>query len=158
MDGQRVIQGRRIGAAEIATIRELIGDHRDWSRYKLSRALCELWDWRDPTGQLKEITNNTRMILLPWVRVPHLASHVLSQVLRRVRADWHGKYNRRLELVETFVDTSRFGGASYRAANWIDLGLTKGRTRQDRWSRMRVPAKRVLVYPLHRRFRQALCS
>jgi len=55
MDGQRVIQGRRIGAAEIATIRELIGDHRDWSRYKLSRALCELWDWRDPTGQLKDM-------------------------------------------------------------------------------------------------------
>jgi len=83
---------------------------------------------------------------------------VLSRVLARLRPDWQTKYARPLHLVETFVDISRFTGACYRAANWIDLGQTTGRTRQDRYQRLRVPAKRVLVYPLSRDFRRHLCS
>jgi hypothetical protein len=85
-----------------------------------------------------------------------LASHVLSRVLRQMRADWHRKYARPLYLVETFVDTTRFVGSCYRAANWIDVGQTTGRTRQDRFNKIQVPPKRVLVYPLTRDFRGAL--
>jgi hypothetical protein len=88
--------------------------------------------------------------------VPHLASHVLSQVLRRLAHDWRRKYARSLELVETFVDTSRFQGRCYRAANWLCLGQTTGRTRQDRTRRIHVPPKLVFVYPLTKTFRHAL--
>jgi hypothetical protein len=105
---------------------------------------------------LQAVTNNTRFVLLPWVRVPGLASHVLGHVLRRLRRDWRGKYARPLELVETFVDTSRFTGACYRAANWIAVGQTTGRTRQDRHGQLRVPPKAVWVYPLASRFRHRL--
>jgi hypothetical protein len=79
-------------------------------------------------------------------------------VLARLRDDWQGKYARALHLVETFVDTSRFTGACYRAANWIDLGQTTGRTRQDRYQQIQVPAKQVLVYPLNPDFRGVLCA
>ena len=81
-----------------------------------------------------------------------------SQVLRRLRRDWRRKYARPLELVETFVDTSRFTGACYRAANWIEVGQTTGRTRQDRDRRLQVPPKGVWVYPLDSRFRSRLCA
>jgi hypothetical protein len=73
-------------------------------------------------------------------------------------ADWWRKYARPLELVETFVDTSRFTGACYRAANWIPLGQTTGRTRQDRDRRLQAPPKQVWVYPLHPDFRRRLCA
>jgi hypothetical protein len=104
------------------------------------------------------VTNNTRFLLLPWVQVRHLASHVLSQVLRRLPRDWQRKYARPLDLVETFVDTSRFTGACYRAANWLELGQTTGRTRQDRTHRLQAPPKRVWVYPLEPQFRRRLCA
>lgn len=289
MNADCLIQGRTISPADLLFIRNLLVENPAASRYKLSRLLCQLWDWRDPKGQLKDmaarslllklgerdwitlpakrraspnrmrhkrvcwvdharepitgslaeliplqvrelsqcpedlplfecllqqqhylshtssvglnlkylvcdrqgrpascllfgsaawqcaardqfigwsaaerqralqqITNNTRFLILPWVQVRHLASHVLSRVLHQLRADWQSKYSRALHLVETFVDTSRFGGACYRAANWIDLGQTTGRTRQDRWNQIRVPPKRVWVYPLSKDFRGAL--
>jgi hypothetical protein len=116
------------------------------------------WDAAARQAHLQAITNNTRFLLLPWVVVPGLASHVLGQVLRRVRRDWWRKYARPLELVETFVDTSRFTGACYRAANWLALGVTTGRTRNDQTNRPQVPPKAVWVYPLHPRFRAHLCG
>jgi hypothetical protein len=116
------------------------------------------WSSAQREAHLQQLTNNTRFLLLPWVRVPQLASHILSRVLRRVRQDWQKKYARPLHLVETFVDTSRFTGACYRAANWLELGQTTGRTRQDRSHRMAVPPKRVLVYPLQPAFRRHLCT
>lgn len=291
MDRDCVIQGRNIGAAEVADIRKIMAENPAFSRYKLSRALCELWNWRDPKGQIKDmaartllgklqergwiclpakrrdspnrmrhkkvapvehasdlisgplapllpleirelsqrsedlplfesllhqyhylsytssvglnlkylvldrhgrplscllfgsaawkcaardtflewsaserethlqqITNNTRFVILPWIKVPHLASHVLSRVLQRLAQDWRMKYARSLDLVETFVDTSRFQGGCYRAANWLYLGQTTGRTRQDRWSRISVPPKLVFVYPLTKSFRHHLRS
>jgi len=109
-------------------------------------------------ARLQQLTNNTRFLILPWVQVPHLASHALSLVLSRLRQDWQTKYARPLELVETFVDTSRFSGACYRAANWIDLGQTTGRTRQDRSHQLQAPLKRVWVYPLDPQFRRHLCA
>jgi hypothetical protein len=114
------------------------------------------WSSTERQRRLQQITNNTRLVILPWVKVRHLASHILSRVLHRLPADWHSKYSRPIHLVETFVDTSRFGGSCYRAANWIDLGLTSGRTRQDRYNQIRVPRKRVFVYPLSQDFRRYL--
>lgn len=289
MDAECIIQGRPMGPDDVASIQRLMAENPHSSRYKLSRLLCQLWDWRDPQGQLKDmaarsfllklelrgwivlpakrcaspnrmrhkrvaqvdhatepihaslrqllplevhelsrypeekplfeyllhrhhylshtssvglnlkylvhdregrpvacllfgsaawqcavrdqfigwsvpervralqmISNNTRFLVLPWVDVRHLASHVLGRVVRQLRADWQRKYSRPLYLVETFVDTSRFVGLCYRAANWIDLGQTTGRTRQDRWSQIQVAPKRVLVYPLTSDFRSAL--
>lgn len=286
-----VLQGRAIGQEQLQQVQQLLHSQPEWSRYRLSRELCLLWNWRAPNGQLKdmaartlllkleqrgyiclpakrrsspnrmlhkklrpvehasqpindplaqlrplevkelsqwpdglplyewllhqyhylsyasavglnlkylvrdcrgrplscllfgsaawkcdvrdrfigwspaqrqvhlqELTNNTRFLILPWVRVPQLASHILSLVLGRLRRDWQIKYARPLQLVETFVDTSRFRGACYRAANWLDLGQTTGRTRQDRSHRMVVPPKRVLVHPLEPEFRRHLCT
>jgi len=83
---------------------------------------------------------------------------VLNLVGQRLRQDWQRKYARPLSLVETFVDTSRFTGVCYRAANWIYLGQTTGRTRQDRWNRVNAPAKGVFVYPLVPDFGQQLTA
>jgi Domain of unknown function (DUF4338) len=114
--------------------------------------------WTAPTRQahLQEITNNTRFLILPWVQVPHLASQVLNQVGQQLRQDWQSKYTRPLHLVETFVDTLRFTGVCYRAANWIYLGQTTGRTRQDRWYQIQAPPKQILVCPLTPDFRHHL--
>jgi hypothetical protein len=116
------------------------------------------WSPAARQARLQQVANNTRFLILPWAMAPQLASHVLSLVLGRLRQDWQAKYARPLELVETFVDASRFSGVCYRAANWTDLGQTTGRTRQDRWSRIKVPPKRVLVYPLSARFREVLSA
>jgi hypothetical protein len=286
-----VLQGREVGSAELTQIRTLIGTQPSWSRYRLSRELCQLWDWRTATGQVKDmaartllgklherglvelparrcaspnrmrhkrvvavysaqdairanlaelqplevvelsetpsglalfesllhthhylsytstvgmnlkylvrdrlgrpvacalfgsaawkcavrdrfigwsaatrarrlqrITNNTRFLIPAWVEVPHLASHVLGRIGRRLRADWRRKYAEPLSLVETFVDTSRFTGVCYRAANWLPVGETTGRTRQDRFNRIEVPRKAVLVRPLVASFREELAA
>lgn len=75
---------------------------------------------------------------------------------RRLVADWRAKYGHRIEVVETFVDRSRFEGTCYAASNWTEVGLTRGRSRGDRYGRMEVPVKAVYVYPLHRKFRERL--
>jgi len=116
------------------------------------------WTSAQRAVHLQELTNNTRFLILPWVRVPHLASHLLGQVLRRLPQDWQRKYHRPLELVETFVDSSRFTGACYRAANWVRLGQTTGRTRQDRAHTIALAPKDVWVFPLGLRFRARLCT
>ena len=115
--------------------------------------------WTDAQRQARRhhVANNTRFLILPWVRVPHLASHVLGRVLRRLRRDWHAKYRQPLDLVETFVEQDRFAGTCYRAANWTGVGVTQGRGRQDRHRRQRVPVKAVYVYPLVPDFRERLC-
>jgi hypothetical protein len=107
---------------------------------------------------LQRVTNNTRFLIVPGVRVPHLASHVLGQLTRRLRADWQRKYHAPLSVVETFVDTSRFAGTCYRAANWVRLGTTSGRTRQDRFHRLQVAPKAIYVYPLVSHFREELAA
>ena len=116
--------------------------------------------WKHPIREknLGYVTNNTRFLILPWVKVPHLASHVLSLVSRRVSEDWETKYGHPIYLLETFVDRSRFAGTCYRAANWILVGQTKGRTRNDRRRIIQASVKDVYVYPLRKSFRTALCS
>ena len=115
------------------------------------------WDPQSRQRNLIYLTNNTRFLILPWVQVPHLASHVLSIVSRRLSADWTGKYGHPIYLLETFVDRTRFRGVCYRAANWILTGQTKGRTRNDRYTTIQAPVKDVYVYPLSRHFRRELC-
>jgi hypothetical protein len=287
-----MLQGRPFGQEQLEQVQALIGDNREWSRYRLSRELAVLWDWRTPQGQLKDMAaralllkmdeqgwielpsrrcksptrsgkppvsgapalgedpvhgtlnellplqihevsqagsrearlhleaslhrhhylgyrsrvgqnlqywvcdqqnrplgcvvfgapawqctprdrwlgwspdgrarhlglmaNNTRFLIFPWVRVPHLASHVLSQVCQRVRQDWQAKYGQPVWLLETFVDRQRFTGTCYRAANWICLGQTEGRGRQGPAGVVSTTIKDVYVLALHRNFRTHL--
>jgi len=290
-----IIQGRRVGAAELAQVLALLAAHPDWSRWRLSRHLAEFWDWRSATGQLKDmaartlllkleqrgclalpprrcvspnrmrhkqvpaldpsvsltpirgpladllplswsevslpaqaddrrlfegllhhhhylshrstvgenlqylvrerrgqpvacllfgaaawqcaardrhigwdaptraqglhlLTNNTRFLVLPWVHVPCLASYLLGRVARRLSRDWQGKYGHPIHLLETFVERGRFAGTVYQAANWVRVGQTQGRSRQDRadGTRHEVPLKDIYLYALNPRFRQRL--
>ncbi len=114
------------------------------------------WDDATRAKRLNWTTNNTRFLILPWVRVPHLASHLLALTLQRLSADWQAKYGHPVHLVETFVDRSRFKGTCYRAANWICVGQTQGRSRQDRDRTLQVPIKDVYLYPLRKDFRDIL--
>ena len=114
------------------------------------------WGAPQRARHLEGVVNNTRFIIFPWVRVPRLASHILSQVSRRLRRDWRAKYGQALWVVETFVDRQRFAGTCYRAANWICLGQTRGRGRQGPAGRLSTTIKDVYVWPLHRGFRRYL--
>jgi hypothetical protein len=116
------------------------------------------WDAAARARGLAYVTNNTRFLILPWVRVPHLASHVLGRIARRLSADWQEKYGHPIHLLETFVDTSRFAGTCYRAANWRMTGVTTGRTRQNKTMVPQAPPKAVWLYPLRENYREALCA
>ncbi|MBX3732415.1 MAG: DUF4338 domain-containing protein [Verrucomicrobiae bacterium] len=285
-----ILQGRRIEPSDVVRIRELIGSHPEWSRYRLSRELCSLWNWRTDRGEWKDmaartllgklhqrewiqlppprivspnrhrlapppprlwdtspitgslsslawgvrieevstrtgdraevrsalasfhylgyrapvgeslhyaardaagrllavmvfgaaawkcavrdrwigwsprqrevglgrIANQSRFLILPWVQVSHLASHLLGAVARRIAADWKDKYGHPVVLLESFVEGERFRGTCYRAANWQALGRTTGRSRQDRERTLRVPVKEVFVLPLQADFRKEL--
>jgi hypothetical protein len=115
--------------------------------------------WTDTVRprRLLLVANNTRFLILPWVKVPHLASHLLAAILKRISSDWQQKYGHPLHLVETFVERDRFRGTCYQAANWKLVGQTIGRSRQDRYSNMIVPVKDIYLYPLTPRFRESLC-
>ena len=280
VEAKRCVQGRWLGSAEVAWLGQWIESHPDWSRKRIARELCEVWDWRDGHGRLKDfaarslllkleaaaeielpelqinkrrapravaalpgweepsvwsaklkevqpvrlelvkagsarwqrwafyleryhylgfrvvgenagylaidaqerevacllfgaaawrcaardrylgwgegrrraelsrVANNTRFLILPWVRVPHLASHLLGQVVRRIDGDWQARYGHGLDWLETFVEVGRFAGTCYRAANWRRIGETRGRSRQDREHRLQVPVKAVYLYQL----------
>jgi hypothetical protein len=124
------------------------------------RARDEFIGWHPEHRErnLNLLTNNTRFLILPFVRVPHLASWILGQVLRRLSADWQKKYGHPIVLVETFVEQQRFAGTSYQASNWLRLGTTTGRSRQDRQRMLQVPVKDVYLYPLDHRFREELSA
>jgi hypothetical protein len=291
-----VVQGRYLGVSELEQVRQLLTAHPDWSRFRLSRQLATLWDWRNPVGQLKDmaartlllkleqrgwirlpprrcppvprmvskklapaeprlttpptvraplsalrpltitevstppgvaqrrlfeqllqqyhylshrswvgenlqflvqdrqgrpvacvlfgapawqcadrdryigwdassrarhlplVTNNTRFLIPPWAPVRELASHALSQIAHRLSSDWQAKYGHPIYLLETFVQRDCFLGTAYQAANWVRVGQTKGRSRQDQanGAHQRVPIKDIYLLPLHRQFRQRL--
>jgi hypothetical protein len=286
-----VIQGRRLTPAELAEIRNLLAGHPDWHRTRISRELCQRWDWHTDTGRPKDmacrslllkleargwirlpsrqrpsindrrnrqpvqieldrsvleadlaslepvridpvapasredalfrallqrhhylgfrnrvgenigylvlsrtgrplaallfgsaawhcqprdafigwneeqrhrhrwrLTNNTRFLIPAWVRVPHLASHVLARVLGRLDRDWRQRYGHGVDLVETFVEPERFAGTLYRAAGWLPLGRTTGRGRNGPSDTASTPAKEVFVRPLGRHWSQRLCA
>ncbi len=292
MKSSLIIQGKQIGADELATIRGLISSHPDWHRTRLSQELCCEWNWRNEAGRLKDIAartllrkldhrgliqlpapirsannafrnrpdrqmtldfdtaqiesqlsdlqplriqqvtetqevrlfrthlqqhhylgyrgpvgenlkylaydrqgrllgcllygaaawriadrdqfigwddtvrkrglsriaNNMRFLILPGIRVPNLASHLLALISRRISADWQECYGHPILLLETFVEQQRFTGTCYKAANWIPVGQTTGRTRNHNSGDPMVPVKSVWLYPLQRGFRQALTA
>ena len=291
VQAEQVIQGRRIGPEELGLVRHLLATKPGWNRTRLSRELCERWDWRNEAGRVKDmacrtlllklerrgqirlparkgpspnarrncrvldlpcdrtpieeplgsvrpvriealgeghadlrlfrfllqthhylglrnsvgenlkylardrhgrplacllfgaaawkakprdewigwmgaqrerklsrVANNARFLILPWVRVPHLASHLLSAVARRLDADWRAKYGHGIALLETFVDRERFRGTCYRAAGWVYAGATAGRSRNDRHKTLAVPVKDIYLRPLCRDFHRRLCA
>ena len=114
------------------------------------------WTGEQRQKNLALVANNTRFLVLPWAKVPHLGSWILGQVAGRIARDWQAKYGHPVVLLETFVERERFRGTVYRAANWQAVGVTAGRTRQDRHTRLQVPVKDIYLYPLQHRFREVL--
>jgi hypothetical protein len=177
-------QVRRSGAPEalfnhlIATYHYLgycqtVGEHLKYLAFSHGRPIaCLSWgsaawkvDCRDRhIGWLSEVReqnlyrviNNTRFLILPFVRVPNLASYLLAHNIRLLLPDWHRIYAHRPILLETFVQEP-YAGTCYKAANWIRLGATKGRGKYDRKNRCDQPVKAVFVYPIHKHFRRILC-
>jgi hypothetical protein len=114
------------------------------------------WSVPQRRARLSAIANQQRFLILPWVRVPHLASHLLALATRRLSRYWQDRYGHPIWLVETFVERERFAGTAYKAAGWLELGQTTGRTRQDRDRTLLTPRKSVRVRVLHPDFRQHL--
>lgn len=116
------------------------------------------WERSARERNLPYLANNTRFLVLPWVSVAHLASHLLSRIARRIQADWQAKYAHSLHCLESFVDVARYRGVCYRAANWQLVGHSTGRSRNDRRHRLCVPTKAIYLYPLSRDGRRRLCD
>ena len=114
------------------------------------------WNSEARRRNIRWIAYNTRFLILPWVRVPHLASHILGHMARRLSEDWERLYGHPIYFMETFIDPERFRGTCYRAANWVLMGRTTGRGKDDRTNRPNRSIKEVWGYPLTRRFRQLL--
>lgn len=100
---------------------------------------------------------NTRFLILPWVRVPHLASHLLALSAKTISDDWQKLYHHPILWLETFIDTERFAGTCYRAANWVWLGLTSGRGKYNDGHKKVTSIKAMYGYPLQRDFQKRLC-
>ena len=116
------------------------------------------WTAKQRQHHLGCVANNTRFLVLPWVKAPALGSWILGQVAGRISRDWEAKYGHPVVLLETFVERQRFRGTVYRAANWQRVGVTAGRTRQDRHTCLQVPVKDIYLHPLRRSFRATLCG
>jgi hypothetical protein len=113
------------------------------------------WNAQERKRYRPKIVNNNRFLILPQVHIPNLASHALALAARRLRADWQARYGYEPVLLETFVEPD-YTGACYRAANWIEIGKTKGRGRQDTYKKYETTVKTIWVYPLMRNWRQRL--
>jgi len=148
---------------------------RYWVRNRDRELACLLWTspawkmqardawigWGDEQRKrnLQRIVNNGRFLILPWVRVKGLASKILARCARQMPNDWQARYGYRPLLLETLVDTQRFRGTCYRAANWVPVGQTTGRGRMDREHQNHGQAvKNIYVYPLVRDAREKLCG
>jgi len=114
------------------------------------------WNARERAAGLHRIGNHSRFLILPWVRVRHLASHLLGELVARLAVDWPVQHGWPLALLESFVETGRFKGVAYQAANWRKVGETTGRTRQEKEHRPQAPRKSVWMYPLEKSFRDDL--
>lgn len=116
------------------------------------------WSAQQRKANLQGIAYNTRFLIVPWVKVPDLASHLLGRLARRLCADWQRVYQHPIHLLETFIDPARFAGTSYRAANWICLGQTTGRGHNARTHHCDQPRKELWVYALSPNFRHDLTA
>ncbi len=119
----------------------------------------EFIGWQPTTRErnLGWLTNNMRFLIPPWVRVPHLASHILARVARCIAADWTDKYDHRVVLLETYVERPRFHGTCFQGANWRYVGDTQGRTRNDTTGTASVARKAIYLYPLIPQVGRWLC-
>jgi hypothetical protein len=150
-----------------------VGEHLKYIAFSNDRPIaCLAWSsapwyigcrdrfigWSSEVRQknLSLIINNTRFLVLPWVEVSHLASHLLALNRRRLSQDWQRIYNHRVYLLETFVDTERFQGTCYKADNWIYIGQTTGRGKLSKSKMPTLPKKAVYLYPLTEDFRSKL--
>jgi hypothetical protein len=114
------------------------------------------WSAEARRRNIRLVAYNTRFLILPWVRVEHLASHILGRMVERISEDWQRMYGHPIYFLETFVDSERFRGTCYRAANWVLLGKTTGRGKQSNSYVPNRSIKEVLGYPLTKRFRELL--
>jgi len=156
-DGVLVGESMRYVAESPAGCLALLG----WSTAALKSRHREAfigWEEKIKLQRLKFVTNNARFLILPWVRVPQLASRVLGCNLKRLSADWRARYGHGILLAETFVDPSRFRGTCYRAANWTYLGQTRGMGRSAAGYKAHGQPKGLFVYPLHARAQQILAA
>jgi hypothetical protein len=122
------------------------------------RDRCIGWSQAARQANLPRVVNHSRFLILPWVRVPNLASHILSLAARQMPRDWWAAYRAQPVLLETLVDGTRYHGGCYRAANWTEVGLTQGRGRMDRSGKAQGVRKHIFLFPLHRHWRERLCS
>lgn len=114
------------------------------------------WTAEQRARNLNQIAYNTRYLILPWVRVPHLASHLLGRFARDLPEQWGERYGHPVVYLETYVQPDRYPGTCYKAANWSSLGLTSGRGVNAKTSKATVARKELLVYPLDKRFQKKL--
>jgi len=114
------------------------------------------WSVEARRQNIRLVAYNSRFLILPWVEVPHLASHLLGRMVRMLPAEWQQVYDHPVHFAETFVYPAKFKGTCYRAANWVYLGQTTGRGKDDQTRRPNRPLKDVLGYPLRKHFRELL--
>jgi hypothetical protein len=151
-----------------------VGEHLEYIAFALERPVALIgwcsaprhigcrdrylgWSKEERIVNLHKIAINTRFLILPWVRIPHLASYLLGLMARRISHDWKSVYNHEILWLETFVDPDRgFTGTCYRAANWRYLGLTTGRGKNDHTNKPNRSLKYVFGYPLVKDFKEAL--
>ena len=114
------------------------------------------WSAEARRRNIRFLAYNTRFLILPWVRVPHLASHILGRMAATVSDDWQAMYHHPVYFAETFIDPERFRGTCYRAANWVPMGVTTGRGKADQTHRPNRSIKEVFGLPLTPRFRELL--
>lgn len=116
------------------------------------------WTNEQRKKNLHLIVNNARFLILPWVKSKNMASKILSSIARRLPENWENRYNYRPVLLETFVEKDRFLGTSYKAANWIYVGVTKGRGKLDTYNKAALPKKNILLLPLDKKFKKRLAE
>jgi hypothetical protein len=114
------------------------------------------WSAEARRRNIRFLAYNTRFLILPWVRVPHLASHILGRMAVTLSDNWQAMYHHPVYFAETFIDPQRFRGTCYRAANWVPMGVTTGRGKDDQTHRPNRPIKEVFGLPLTRHFRELL--
>jgi hypothetical protein len=138
----------RLGCVVLAGAAKAIGARDQWIG----------WTQKQRLKNLPWVVNNTRFLIFPWVRIRHLASHVLGQVGRQLRQDWYQRWGYSPLLLETFVDPAPFQGTCYRAAGWISLGKTTGEGLPRPGRAYNTTPKLIFVRPLAKDFRLQLCS
>lgn len=140
-------QPQRVGCLQVSSPAWMMAPRDEWIG----------WDHEQRKRKLQWIVQNSRYLILPWVKIPYLASATLAKLAKRIADDWEPRYAIRPVLMETLVDSARFSGTCYRAANWIYLGRTTGRGRMDKSHKRHGKAvKDIFVYPLCRKAREKL--